>query len=128
MKINVVLPLALLLLASCSEAGKQETVKTVKVVKPEPLGMVMDKQFSGVVKEAHEISVGFKTGGQIERVLVKEGDYIHQGQVVAVLDKKDYKLGVEASQIQYDQLNAEVARLKVLHEAKSVSGNDYEKA
>ena len=129
MKTNGLLfSLILVLTVACSESGKQETVKTVKVVKPEPLGMVMDKQFSGVVKEAHEISVGFKTGGQIERVLVKEGDYIHQGQVVAVLDKKDYKLGVEASQIQYDQLNAEVARLKVLHEAKSVSGNDYEKA
>ena len=62
--------LILILSVSCSEAGKQETVKTVKVVKPEPLGMIMDKQFSGVVKEAHEISVGFKTGGQIARDII----------------------------------------------------------
>ena len=128
MRKYLLFPMMVLMMAACKEGDQQTVVKTVKTVKPENLGMVMDKQFAGVVKEAHTVSVGFKTGGQIERILVKEGDYVRQGQVIAVLDRKDYQLGVDASQIQYNQLNDEVARLKVLHDAKSVSGNDYEKA
>lgn len=128
MKKYLLLSLLALVMTACKDGGQQTVVKTVKTVKPETLGMVMDKQFAGVVKEAHSVSVGFKTGGQIARILVNEGDYVRQGQVIAVLDKKDYQLGVDASQIQYRQLYDEVARLKVLHDAKSVSGNDYEKA
>lgn len=128
MKKYLYIALIALCVASCKDAPQASMVKTVKVIKPEALGMVMDKQFSGVVKEAREISAGFKTGGQIARILVKEGDYVRKGQVIAVLDMSDYRLGVEASQIQYDQLKAEVERLKVLAKAKSVSGNDYDKA
>lgn len=128
MKKYLYIALLALCVVACKDAPQEQAVKTVKVVKPEALGMMMDKQFSGVVKEAREISVGFKTGGQIARIMVKEGDYVKKGQVIAQLDMSDYRLGVEASQIQYDQLKAEVERLKVLAKAKSVSGNDYDKA
>ena len=117
-----------LTIVACRNSAEQPLVKTVKVVKPECLGMEADKQFSGIVKEARDVNVGFKTGGQIERIYVKEGDYVRKGQLIAMLDTKDYRLGVEASQIQYDQLKAEVGRLKVLADARNVSGNDYEKA
>lgn len=48
--------------------------------------------------------------------------------MLAELDDEDYKLGVEALQIQYNQLKDEVARTRKLFEQKSVSANDYEKA
>ncbi|MDE5661779.1 MAG: hypothetical protein K2F91_07085 [Muribaculaceae bacterium] len=50
------------------------------------------------------------------------------GRKVAELDKKDYALGVEAAQAQYDQMVAETARLRKLYEAQSVSKNDLDKA
>ncbi|MBQ8423298.1 MAG: efflux RND transporter periplasmic adaptor subunit [Coprobacter sp.] len=84
--------------------------------------------YSGIVKAAHEINLGFKTAGQLEEILVKEGDYVQKGQLLAKLDDADYKLGVEALQIQYDQVCDEVERTKKLYEQKSVSANDYEKA
>lgn len=120
---------AVLMQVGCSEQ-KQEAgpVHSVMLVQPEGTGSETVKTFSGVIEEGREISVGFKTPGQLARIAVKEGQYIKAGQLVAVLDDKDYKLGVEAAQIQYDQLKGEVARLKQLHDANSLSGNDYEKA
>lgn len=47
---------------------------------------------------------------------------------MASLDDADYKLGVEALQIQYDQVSDEVSRVRELYKKKSVSANDYEKA
>ena len=123
-----ILSAALALLAGCGQSKPEPFVRSVMLVQPANLGAESVKAFSGVVCEAGEISLGFKTPGQIASVAVKEGDYVRQGQLVATLDDADYRLGVEALQIQYDQLSDEVARLKKLYEAKNVSVNDYEKA
>lgn len=84
--------------------------------------------FPGVVKENDNISLGFKAAGEIKRVLVKEGDRVKAGQLLAELDAADYKLGVDALQIQYDQVSQEVERARRLFETKSMSKNDYDKA
>ncbi len=104
------------------------TVKNVKTVFPVVISSVNVRTFPGVVKVANEINLGFKTPGQISRVLVKEGDYVREGDLIAELDKKDYMLQLEGSQIQYDQLKTEVERLAILYEKENIPGNDYEKA
>ena len=115
--------------AGCTQRNHEKgTVHHVMCVRPLPSGGESVKSFSGIVKEAREISLGFKTAGQIERIHVKEGDRVSEGQLIAELDDADYRLGVEALQAQADQLEDEVGRMKLLYEAKSVSENDYEKA
>lgn len=86
------------------------------------------RTLTGVVEENDNISLGFKTAGQIKRIYVKEGDRIRKGQLLAELDASDYQLGVEALQIQYDQLKEEVARARRLYEKNSMTANDFEKA
>lgn len=115
--------------ASCGDAPQGgSTVHSVMVTTPEAMEGTVVKNYSGIVCEAHTINLGFKTPGQIERILVAEGDYVHKGQLLAELDDADYRLGVEALQIQYDQLKDEVGRTEQLYRQKSISANDYEKA
>lgn len=115
--------------ASCGDAPQGgSTVHSVMVTTPEAMEGTVVKNYSGIVREAHTINLGFKTPGQIERILVAEGDYVHKGQLLAELDDADYRLGVEALQIQYDQLKDEVGRTEHLYRQKSISANDYEKA
>ena len=127
-KVMTAIPIALCLLCSCSNGRRTEQLRTVLTVEPVSVGTEEMKVFSGVVQEARTISLGFKTPGQIDSIGVKEGNYVQAGQLLARLDDSDYKLGVEAAQIQYDQLQNEVARMKTLYENKNISGNDYEKA
>ena len=126
--ILILLP-ACLLLGGCKQ-GKSDkaTVHHVMCIRPLPMGNEPVKSFPGRIKEAREISLGFKTAGQIERIYVKEGDFVREGELMAELDYADYQLGVEALQVQAEQLEHEVARMKQLYEAKSISENDYEKA
>ena len=121
--------LAAILLSGCS-GGRQETpfVRSVYVTHPVALGGEMTRTYSGIVRAAHEVSLGFKTAGQIARIHVVEGDYVHRGQLLAELDDADYRLAVEALQIQYDQMRDEVERTRQLFEQRSVSVNDFEKA
>lgn len=123
------IPLAALVLSSCS-GGRSESsyVPSVCLTRPVVLGDETTRTYSGVVSAAHEVNLGFKTAGQLARIHVAEGDYVRRGQLLAELDDADYRLAVEALQIQYDQLQDEVERTQRLFEQRSVSANDYEKA
>lgn len=117
------------LFAACSSTNTETAfTHSVYVTSPECSDSIVKKTFPGIVEEAHGISLGFKTPGQIRQIHVKEGDYVRRGQLLAELDDIDYKLRVEALQIQHDQLKDELARIKRLYEQKSISANDYEKA
>ena len=109
-------------------APKDAEVCNVSLTTPVRLEQVCRKNYPGIVREAHTINLGFKTSGQIECIFVKEGDHVRKGQLLAQLDDKDYRLSVEALQIQYDQLKDEVTRTHRLFDRKSISANDYEKA
>jgi multidrug resistance efflux pump len=51
---------------------------------------------SGTV-EARDIRVGSKVGGRIEQVLVREGDRVEAGQVLATFDDRELKANLDAS-------------------------------
>lgn len=51
---------------------------------------------SGTV-EAHDIRVGSKVGGRIDKVLVREGDGVQPGQVLITFDDKELQASLEQS-------------------------------
>lgn len=133
MKTVIRVAAALLLTAaviSCAGGGNaaEPAVRTVKTMTVSSADSTGTLTYPGIVQEMHTINVAFKTAGQIAQINVKEGDYVREGQLIASLDDADYKLGVEALQIQHDQVSDEVARLRELYSKKSVSANEYEKA
>lgn len=108
--------------------GGAAACPSVYVVSPAEEDNASTRTFAGIVEEASEVSIGFKTAGQLDHIYAREGQHVAKGQLIASLDDADYRLGVEALQIQYDQLSDEVARAKKLFEKKSMTANDYEKA
>lgn len=116
-------------LCSCGQRKSgDEFVRSVILVSPTPVGQFQTKNYAGTIKEAEEVSLGFKTPGQVKSIFVREGDYVRKGQLLATLDDVDYALGVEALQIQYEQLKGETERLEQMYKSKGISANDYEKA
>ena len=117
-----------ILACACSDGNDTAIFRrSVYLTQPVQVNGNRTKTYSGIVEAANEINLGFKTAGQVSRICVKEGDYVHKGQLLAELDDTDYRLAVEALQVQYDQLKDETQRTKQLFESKSVSANDYEK-
>lgn len=118
-----------LALISCSQQHPaKEFSKSVYVTTADNTENGSSIYFAGVIAENDNVSLGFKTAGQIEKIYVKEGDRVHKGQLLARLDTADYHLGVEALQIQYEQVKREVDRARRLFETKSLSANEYDKA
>lgn len=128
-KYGIALLCTVVLMGACGdESRKKALLHSVMTATPLYVGGETERNLSGVVRENSETSLGFKTGGQIVEIRVKEGDRVRKGQLLAVLDDEDYKLGVEAARIQYEQMKGEVARMKTLFEGNGISANDYEKA
>ena len=129
MRKTFILALALMACACGKETKECAAPRhNVYVVNAADTRSTASRTFAGVVEEESEVSVGFKTAGQISRICVREGQHVSHGELLAVLDDADYRLGVEALQIQYDQVSEEVARARKLYAKNSMTANDYEKA
>jgi len=120
----------LALLAGCAgnNKGQTEIVRKVKIEPVQQADSLLVKHYSGIIKEAAEVNLAFRVAGPIQKILVKEGDYVRAGQVVAQMDTRDYEVQLAAAQAQYDQVKAEADRVIELHTRQSVAGNDYDKA
>lgn len=127
---SVFLLFCLALLAGCAgnNNGKTEIIRKVTIEPVQQADSVSVRSFSGIIKEAAEVNVAFRVAGPIQKILVKEGDYVHAGQVIAQMDTRDYEIQLAAAQAQYEQVKAEADRVIELHNRESVAGNDYDKA
>jgi multidrug resistance efflux pump len=91
---------------------------------------------SGTV-EARDVRVGSKIGGRIEQVLVREGDKVDAGQVLATFDDRELKASMDASLANFqklqhgfrpeevDQVRAQAAQAKADYELRK-NGNRKE--
>lgn len=100
------------ILAACGKKDHSEGNKTapdtsipVKVVEVSSEVISVPVQVSGIVSASNEARPAFKTGGIIARILVEEGAYVKQGQLLATLNLTEINAQVQ-------QANEAVAKSK----------------
>ncbi len=98
-------------------------------------GGVRTRTFSGSAKAGVESNISFKVSGTLERLPIKVGDLVRQGQLIARLDATDYELRVEdvaAALAQARALavkaRADLERIRGLYERDNASQADYDAA
>jgi RND family efflux transporter MFP subunit len=67
------------------------------------------RRFSGVVEAADTSSISFEVPGRVKELKVEVGESVSKGQVLAVLDQKEYELNVAAAQAAVGRVEVEVA-------------------
>ncbi len=122
--------LAGVLLAACG--GKNRTAEqplpTVNIDTLRAVGASATLQYPGRVKSADEVNLSFKVSGRIQRICVKEGQYVRAGQLVAIMDPTDYEVQLRATQAEHAQITAEADRVIKLHEEGATTDNNYDRA
>lgn len=121
----------LLIIAGCGDSSKNNATQqthSVYTVQPGSNGSESDKYYTSSVEEGRSVNSGFKTGGEIRRLTVNEGDYVRKGQVIGYLDDADYRLSVKQLEAQYNQMASEMKRLDEMFKRHNIAPNDYEKA
>ncbi|MBQ9640760.1 MAG: efflux RND transporter periplasmic adaptor subunit [Bacteroidaceae bacterium] len=117
--------------AFCSCGGehvKGDEVKCVNVVVARDANELPPLSYTGRTKAAEEVNVAFRVSGPILRVLVKEGDYVRQGQVVAEMDPRDYQVQLTATQAEYAQVKADAERVIALYQEQNTTAQNYDRA
>ncbi len=118
------------MVSSCSDSNQQvlekplRPVRTIKIELPDS-GRVM--QYAAVVDASQKADLSFKVSGELVEMLVKQGDEVKKGQVLARLNDKDIKLILSEAQSAFDKAKADYDRGNNLSERNVISKADMDK-
>lgn len=91
-----------------------EAIPYVRVVHPE-MAPVRDTIIAtGLITTIDQSDLSFKTGGTVEEVYVKEGDFVKKGQLLARLNTAEYKSQIDQIDYKISQYMRDIKRLQVL--------------
>lgn len=119
---------ALTLLSCGNKQEKKEEAPLVDFCEVVDANGESIQRFTGKTKTASEVKLAFRVSGQLQNVLVKEGDYVRKGQVVAVMDSRDYQVQLNATQAEYDQIKADAERVMSLYSEGNTTASNNDKA
>lgn len=130
--ILVLVTTAFTFLQACSQS-KDETVET-EVIRPakfaevKSTGLGAIRQFPATVEPTLDAQLAFRVNGELATINVVAGQEVKQGDVLAHLDDKDFKLQVKQAQARYDLNLSQYKRSKQLFEEKLVASSVYDEA
>ncbi len=88
---------------------------------------VADLSFSGTISSASRADLSFRTSGRVVEMLVKEGDQVEEGQLIAKLDSVDAEIALTSARVELNNARSEYQRAKTLFEQRqSISKSQFE--
>lgn len=118
------------LLTGCkSEAKVEESKPVIRPVFIEVVSNVevADLSFNGTISSASRADLSFRTSGRVVEMLVKEGDQVEEGQLVAKLDSADAEIALTTARVELNNARSEYQRAKTLFEKRqSISKSQFE--
>jgi HlyD family secretion protein len=81
---------------------------TFRLAKVEKGDLVKVLRIDGVLRPELTASLRPRTGGTVEKLFVREGDAVKEGQVLLQLDARAQELSLEAAKIQMNKIRAEI--------------------
>jgi RND family efflux transporter MFP subunit len=120
---------SLVLLSGC---GQEKVVEKIDVVRPAKLIEVMatsnikNFNFPAVVEALSSKVLTFQVPGQIEKLSVREGGEVKQGDVLAALVQRDFKNQLQTAQTQYDAAKLDFERAERLIVEDAIAQTVYD--
>jgi HlyD family secretion protein len=103
------------------DQGTKVEVKTVS------LGSIEYKvSGSGELRAQNQVSIQAQTMGVVEKLYVKEGMLVRQGDLICVLEQKTARANLEIAKAQYEQAELSFRRAESLYKANLISTQEYE--
>lgn len=135
-KLFGMISLLIILIISCSEKKQEEKIiRPVRYLEVYATGGARVRTFTGVAQAGVESKLSFKVPGTIQKVLVRVGDKVRTGQLIAQLDPKDYQLQVQQAEAALTQAEAQARnaganydRVRILYENQNASRSQLDAA
>ncbi len=115
--------LTISLISGCNQEQpeQEEVLRPVRsiVVTPPESGWI--KEFPAVVDAVQKANLSFRVSGKLEDILVKEGEFVQEGDEIARLDQVDFEIKLKDRQASYDVARADYERAKKLIETGAIA-------
>jgi membrane fusion protein (multidrug efflux system) len=132
-----VVAIALIALSACDkkEVEAPRAPAEVVAVTVEPKTVPDEVTFVAQVESSHQVDIHARVSGFLDKILYKEGEVVHAGQVMFQIDPKPFKAQVAAAkgavqnrQAQLWTAQANLKRIKPLAELDAASKSDLDNA
>jgi len=131
-KLNIIVWIVIVLLSGCNSAPEknvtEEKVLQVKLWKVELREYKLPVRAAGMLSTTTEMKLGFKTGGIIRKVNVKEGALVKRGNVLAALDLSEIEAQVNQARIGLEKAQRDLSRAKNLYQDSVATLEQYQNA
>lgn len=118
-----------LLLTACDDKQTtpiEEPLRPVRTIVASATNSITGRDFPGIVIAENRTDLSFRVAGKLKVLHVKEGDKVVKGQVIASLDKTDFKITVEDKQAGFNESKANFVRSAKLVEPGHISQREFE--
>ena len=131
---NVIKPLVIAILAmtflnACDKTPQVETepeLRPVRTLLLKAVDVSQALEFTAVVDALNRADLAFKISGNLTHFLVKQGDKVNKGDVIAKLDDTDLKIYVAEAQAHFDTAMADLTRAKNLVKTNYISASEFD--
>ena len=106
---------------SRKEVKTTETNIAVTVASAEMKETNMDLDLVGTTQAAREVNIDSESSGKIAVVNFRMGDYVTQGNVLAIIDDTYKRLAYENAKLNYNKCKDDISRYQALREGDAVS-------
>ncbi len=117
------------LLTGCNKAISEPAeplIKPVKLLAVKDLTVDDSDAFLARIDATYRAQLSFQVGGEVEKLLVRMGQGVEKGEVLATLDPKDLQLALDAAQAQYALAKTQRERAESLYSKKLISTDSYD--
>jgi RND family efflux transporter MFP subunit len=119
---------ACLILTGCEEPTKPEVIRPVKVIKLQETSGFGGNKYPGRAEASTELNLGFEVSGTILERPVDKGDKVKKGQLLAVLDLRDFKNELAFAIAEADRNRAYRSRVAEALKSNAVAVQDLDDA
>jgi len=116
--------------SAVAKKPKKEKAIRVNVGEMRQGNLVLPVYADGAIRTPKSVEVKTKVGGQMMEVLVRDGDRVRKGQILARIDPREYEIALEESRYRHlqalSQMAAEADTFSVNHQAVADFSNSRE--
>ena len=129
----ILLSILSLLIVGCSKKEEnkiiEEIVKPVKIIKVSELKEQKDfLEYPGVIYPSQNTIMAFEVPGTIKKFYFNVGEKINKGDVLAVLDKRNFNSSAKAAKATLNSSAKDLNRAKKLISSGAISQRDFDNA
>ena len=121
--------MAIGLLSACEkpkEMAEKPQLRPVRTLVVQTLDVSQTLEFTAVVDAVNRADLAFKISGELTEFLVKQGDVVKKGDIIAKLDDSDLKIYLAEAQAHYDKAMADLTRAKNLLKTQYISASEFD--